>query len=131
MACFVLLNLYQNMHLRGPQGGFSHAIVFDEAHRASRLKLIPTMAKECRKFGISLIVASQAAKDFPPPLYEAISNYLIMRVMDADAKVLVRNTLGTKDAERVVDRLKQLKDYTGAFLTPNERLKLIKTLEFA
>jgi hypothetical protein len=39
-------------------------MIFDEAHRAARLKLIPTMAKECRKYGLSFVVASQEAKDF-------------------------------------------------------------------
>ena len=32
-------------------------MIFDEAHRAAGLKLIPTMAKECRKYGISLVLA--------------------------------------------------------------------------
>jgi DNA helicase HerA-like ATPase len=39
-------------------------VVFDEAHRAARLRLIPTMAKEHRKYGFSLVLASQEAKDF-------------------------------------------------------------------
>ena len=38
-------------------------VVFDEAHRAARLKLIPQFAKECRRFGLSLILASQQARD--------------------------------------------------------------------
>ncbi len=52
------------MFRRGIQDRIAHAIVFDEAHRAAGLKLIPTMAKECRKYGISLVVVSQEAKDF-------------------------------------------------------------------
>ena len=39
----------------------THALVFDEAHRAAQLELIPTMAKECRKCGISLVLASWEA----------------------------------------------------------------------
>ncbi len=116
LSSFVLLNLYQNMFLRGTQNRLTHAIIFDEAHRASRLKLIPTMAKECRKYGISLIVASQAAKDFPSTLYEAISNYLIFRVVDADAVALTKTILNSVDAPRYANRLKQLENYTGLFV---------------
>ena len=104
------------MFLRGTQKRLTHAIVFDEAHRASRLKLIPTMAKECRKYGLSLIVASQAAKDFPSELYEAISNYLVLRVVDADAVALTKTILNSVDAPRYANRLKQLENYTGLFV---------------
>jgi hypothetical protein len=47
-----------DMFRRGIQPRITHAVVFDEAHRAARLALIPTMAKECRKYGISLVLAS-------------------------------------------------------------------------
>ena len=37
----------------------THAVIFDEADRAARGRLIPTMVKECRKYGIAFVVASQ------------------------------------------------------------------------
>jgi DNA phosphorothioation-dependent restriction protein DptH len=63
-ASFVLYRIYQDMFRRGRQERITHAVIFDEAHRASRLRLLPTMAKECRKYGLALIVASQEARDF-------------------------------------------------------------------
>ena len=75
-ASFVLYSLYKDMFRRGVQTEITHAIVFDEAHRAARLKLIPQFAKECRKFGLSLTLASQEAKDFQPALFSAVGNYL-------------------------------------------------------
>ena len=53
-ASLVFYGLYKDMFRRGLQDHITHAVVFDEAHRAAGLKLIPTMAKECRKYGISL-----------------------------------------------------------------------------
>ena len=38
----------------------------------SRLKLIPTMTKECRKYGIALVVTSQEARDFDTSLFSSI-----------------------------------------------------------
>lgn len=116
-AAFVLHNLYQEMFSRGVQLRISHAIFFDEAHKASKLKLIPTMAKECRKFGIALVVASQEARDFDEGLFAAISNYLILRVTENDAKALARNVLPSENAARMTDRLKQLDKYTALFCT--------------
>src|SRR5256885_3593170 len=99
------------MFLRGPQPELTHAIIFDEAHRASRLKLLPTMAKECRKFGLSLIMASQESKDFNASLYAAVANYLVLRVTDADATALSRNVAASGDVVRLAGRLKQLQKY--------------------
>jgi hypothetical protein len=63
-AGFILYRIYQDMFRRGRAAKLTHAIVFDEAHRAGKLKLLPTFAKESRKYGLALVVASQEAKDF-------------------------------------------------------------------
>ena len=44
----------------------THAVVFAEDHKASRLKLLETMAKECREYGLALLVASQEARNVAP-----------------------------------------------------------------
>lgn len=110
------------MFLRGAQPALTHAVVFDEAHRASRLKLLPTMAKECRKFGLSLIVASQEAKDFDPSLYASIANYLVLRVTELDAKALAKNVAHSSDASGIAGgRLKQMAKYTAMFFCEGRR----------
>ena len=86
-ACLVFYGLYKDMFRRGVQQRITHALIFDEAHRASKLKLIPTMAKECRKYGISLVLASQEARDFDVSVFSAIANYLVLRSTDTDAKI--------------------------------------------
>ncbi|MDE2125238.1 MAG: type IV secretion system DNA-binding domain-containing protein [Armatimonadetes bacterium] len=121
LASFVLFNLYQNMFLRGPQHTLTHSILFDEAHRASHLKLIPTMAKECRKYGLAMIVASQEAKDFNVSLFSAISNYLILRVTEIDAKFLARTVGANAETHALASRLKSLADRTALFFSPGKR----------
>src|SRR5207247_8657873 len=71
-ASLVFYGLYKDMFRRGIQNRITHAVVFDEAHRAAKLTLIPTMAKECRKYGVSLVLASQEAKDFTVSIFSAI-----------------------------------------------------------
>jgi DNA phosphorothioation-dependent restriction protein DptH len=114
-SSFVLYSLYKDMFRRGVQGRLTHAVVFDEAHRAARLKLIPRFAKECRKFGLALALASQGAKDFDPALFEAVGSYLVLRVTEGDARALARNTGATADQQRTADRLKSLSPYTALF----------------
>ncbi len=114
-ASFVLYSIYKDMFRRGLQKRLTHAVVFDEAHRASRLKLIPTMAKECRKYGLSLILASQEARDFDPSLFSAIATYLCMRVTEQDANFISRNVVASDIEKPTIDALKQLERYKALF----------------
>jgi len=128
-ANFVLYNLYQSMFLRGEQPNITHAIVFDEAHRASRLNLLPTFAKECRKFGISSILASQEARDFNSSLFAAIGNYLILKLTETDAKTLARNVTSADNVRLVADKIKQLPKYQAAFFTEGKRRPIYLALK--
>ena len=114
-ASFILHNLYQQMFSRGVQQKISHAIIFDEAHRAAKLKLIPAMAKECRKFGVAFVLASQEAKDFDPSVFNAVANYLTLRVNEADAKVMAKIMASSEQVNRFTDRIKQLPKYHAFF----------------
>ncbi len=114
-AYLVFYGLYKDMFRRGIQKRITHALIFDEAHRAARLKLIPTMAKECRKYGISLVLASQEARDFDVSIFSAVANYLIFRSTDADAKFLVRNVSNSKQEKGLIDRIKQMDRFRALY----------------
>ena len=112
---FVLYNLYQGMFRRGVQSRITHAVIFDEAHRAARLKLLATMVKECRKYGIAFVVASQEAKDFDPSLFTAIANYLALRLNDADAKLIAKTFAASDRVALYADRIKQMPKYEAMY----------------
>jgi DNA phosphorothioation-dependent restriction protein DptH len=123
-STFVLHNLYQSMFRRGPQAGITHAVIFDEAHRAARLKLIPTMAKECRKYGLSLVVASQEAKDFDTSLFTAVANYLALRVNESDARLMAKIFAPSDKVTLYTDRIKQTAKYKAWFYSEGMRAPL-------
>lgn len=120
-AAFAFYRIYQDMQQRGPQKRITHAIIFDEAHRAAKLKLIPTMAKECRKFGLSLILASQESRDFDRSLFGNIANYLLLRVTEDTARHLAKNALASDRQRAVADKLKQLQKYEALWLTEGRK----------
>ncbi|MGI6420031.1 MAG: ATP-binding protein [Thermoguttaceae bacterium] len=120
-ASLVFYSLYKDMFRRGLQDYITHALIFDEAHRAARLQLIPTMAKECRKYGISLVLASQEARDFHISLYSAIANYLVLRLTEADARAMAKN-VATSDQERIlIDRIKQMDRFRAFYCSEGQR----------
>ena len=114
-ASLVFYGLYKDMFRRGIQERITHALIFDEAHRAAGLKLIPTMAKECRKYGISLVLASQEAKDFDASLFSAVANYLVLRLTEADAKALVRNVATARQERTLIDKIKQMDRFRALY----------------
>jgi DNA helicase HerA-like ATPase len=117
------------MFRRGIQDRITHAVIFDEAHRAANLTLLPTMAKESRKYGISLIVASQEAKDFNISLFSAIANYLVFRVTESDAKALVRNVASSTQERSLIDKLKQLDRFIALYFSEGKsRPALVRLL---
>jgi len=120
-ASLVFYGLYKDMFRRGIQQRITHAIVFDEAHRAARLRLIPIMAKECRKYGISLVLASQEAKDFNISLFSAIANYLVLRLNETDAKALVRNVASSDQERALVDKIKQMERFKALYFCEGSR----------
>ena len=115
-ASLIFYGLYKDMFRRGIQDRITHAIIFDEAHRAAGLKLIPTMAKQCRKFGISLVLASQEARDFDRSLFSAIANYLVLRLIETDARSLVRMVGSSRQERELIDKIKQMEQIQCALL---------------
>lgn len=120
-ASLVFYGLYKDMFRRGVQSRITHAVIFDEAHKAARLRLIPTMAKECRKYGISLVLASQEAKDFNVSLFSAIANYLVLRLTETDAKALVRNVASSDQERALIDRIKQMERFKALYFCEGKK----------
>ena len=119
-ASLVFYGLYKDMFRRGIQERITHALIFDEAHRAAGLTLIPTMAKECRKYGISLVLASQEARDFHVSVFSAISSYLVLRLTETDARTLVRNVAGSQQERMLTDEIKQMARFKALYFREGE-----------
>ena len=126
-ASLVFYGLYKDMFRRGLKDRITHVVVFDEAHRAARLKLIPTMAKECRKYGISLVLASQEARDFHASLFSAVANYLVLKLNEPDAKALVRNVASSQQERTLIDKIKQMDRFKALYFSEGRsRPSLVK-----
>ena len=131
-ASLILYGLYKNMFQQGIRNRITHAVIVDEAHRAAKLSLIPTMAKECRKYGVSLVLASQQATDFHTSVFSAIANYLVLRMTEMDAKALVRNVAGSAQQRSLVDRIKQMGRFKALYFSSHgARPKLLDLPDFS
>jgi DNA polymerase III delta prime subunit len=127
-ASLIFYGLYKDMFRRGIQDRITHAVVFDEAHRAAKLRLIPAMAKECRKYGVSLVLASQEAKDFNISLFSAVANYLVLRLNEADAKALVHNVASADQERTLIDKIKQMERFKALYFCEGRKKPALVSL---
>ncbi|OYT73417.1 MAG: hypothetical protein CFK52_02290 [Chloracidobacterium sp. CP2_5A] len=131
LATLALYKLYKDMFQRGLAAGITHALIFDEAHRARRLALIPTMAKECRKYGVSLVLASQEARDFDPGLFSAIGQQLVLRVNEPDARALTQNAASSGRQRALADELKSLPKFEAVYFGEEGKATRCRLLDAA
>ncbi len=79
-GAFVLRKIYKDMFRWGVAKKLRLAIVLDEAHRLARDITLPKLMKEGRKFGISVIVASQGVGDFHPDVLSNAGTKMLFRM---------------------------------------------------
>ncbi len=67
---FILKKIYNEMFLWGRSDRLKLALILDEAHRLATDPTIPKLMKEGRKYGVSLLLASQNLDDFAPEVIQ-------------------------------------------------------------
>lgn len=118
-AFFILHHLYIHMFLRGVQENISHVVFFEEGHKISKLKLLSKMIKECRKFGIAIVLSSTSALDFDEGFYSTVGNFLAMRLNASDAIKIAKIVTTTDNINYISDRIKGMQKKTALFYGVN------------
>jgi len=103
-GAFVLRKIYKDMFHWGYAKKLRLAIVLDEAHRLAKDITLPKLMKEGRKFGISVIVASQGMGDFHPDVLSNAGTKMIFRMNYPESRKVsgfIRGRQGQDLAERI------------------------------
>lgn len=115
VVIFALQSMFNDMFRRGVQKSITHVIIIDEAHRLSRLKLLPEFAREARKYGIALLLASQRLSDFSDDLISNIGSLLFFRANEDDAKAAGKYLGSAAQSKAWSDQVKQLAPHTAIY----------------
>ena len=83
--------------------------------RPTRIDGRNRVRKRFIKYGISLVLASQEARDFHVSVFSAIASYLVLRLTETDAKSLVRNVAGSQQERMLIDRIKQMARFKALY----------------
>ena len=114
-SAFMLRKIYHDMFSWPQDKRMRLAIVLDEAHRMARDVTLPKLMKEGRKFGVSVVVASQGVEDFNRQVLENAGVKIAFRT-NFPASKKVASRLRGKGSEDLSEKLEQL-DVGVAFVS--------------
>ncbi|MDX2116849.1 MAG: ATP-binding protein [Planctomycetota bacterium] len=106
-GAFLLRQIYKSMFNWEKAASLRLAIVLDEAHRLAKDTTLPKIMKEGRKFGISVVVASQGLADFHPDVVENAGTKVVFRTNHPMSKK-VSGFLRTRTGQDLVPAIEQL-----------------------
>lgn len=106
-GAFLLRQIYKSMFNWEKAGSLRLAIVLDEAHRLAKDTTLPKIMKEGRKFGISVVVASQGLADFHPDVVENAGTKVVFRTNHPMSRKVSR-FLRTRTGQDLVPAIEQL-----------------------
>jgi len=106
-SAFMLRKIYHDMFSWPQDKRMRLAIVLDEAHRMAKDVTLPKLMKEGRKYGVSVVVASQGVEDFNSQVLENAGVKIAFRTnFPASKKVASRlRGKGTVDLSESLEQL--------------------------
>ncbi len=117
-GAFMLRKIYKDMFRWGYADRLKLAIVLDEAHRLAKDITLPKLMKEGRKFGISVVVASQGLGDFHPDVLNNAGTKVIFRMNYPESRK-VSGFIRTRQGQELSERIEQLPVGSAYVQTPD------------
>lgn len=106
-SSFVLRKVYRDMFFWEQNSTMKLNIVLDEAHRVLQDKTLPKLLKEGRKFGVSVVAASQSMSDFSKQVIDNVGTKIVFRTNYPDSKTAA-NLIRGRDGKDLSKNIEQL-----------------------
>ena len=106
-GAFILRKIYREMFRWGQAGRLRLAVVLDEAHRLAKDVTLPKLMKEGRKYGISVVAASQGVSDFHRDVLGNAGTKIIFRTNYPESRTTAGFLRGN-DGQDLSQQLEQL-----------------------
>jgi hypothetical protein len=106
-GAFMLRKIYREMFRWGQADSLRLAVVLDEAHRLAKDVTLPKLMKEGRKYGISVVTASQGMSDFHRDVLGNAGTKIIFRTNYPESKSTAGFLRG-RDGQDLSQQIEQL-----------------------
>lgn len=107
VGAFLLRKVYKDMFRWGVADRLRLAIVLDEAHRLAKDVTLPKLMKEGRKFGITVVVASQGLGDFHQDVLSNAGTKVVFRVNYPESR-RIAGFIRARQGQELAQRIEQL-----------------------
>ncbi|MBU2663384.1 DUF87 domain-containing protein [Actinoplanes bogorensis] len=106
-GAFLLRKVYRDMFRWPEDGTMRLAVVLDEAHRLAKDVTLPKLMKEGRKYGVSVVVASQGVDDFRRQVLDNAGTKIIFRTNFPGSKTVAQYLRGRtgQDLSQQIEQL--------------------------
>jgi DNA phosphorothioation-dependent restriction protein DptH len=106
-GAFMLRKIYREMFRWGQADSLRLAVVLDEAHRLAKDVTLPKLVKEGRKYGVSVVTASQGMSDFHRDVLGNAGTKIIFRTNYPESKSTAGFLRG-RDGQDLSQQIEQL-----------------------
>ena len=124
----MILSAHSYYNAQPHVGTIRQAIVVDEAHRILYAQFLPRFSRECRAFGVSLIMSSQYPTDFPVDISASMATKII-HGNDKD-KGKVRNIIDLLALTGQEDTVGGLKMFEAFFSNEHHPSTKVRTIAY-
>lgn len=118
-GAFILRKVYREMFRWDLDGVLRLAIVLDEAHRLAKDVTLPKLMKEGRKYGVSVVVASQGMADFHRDVIGNAGTKIVFRTNYPESKPTA-GFLRNRDGQDLSQQIEQLTVGVAYVSTPDQ-----------
>jgi len=77
IALMAMYNIHKYLNSQPHRSDVRYAVVVDEAHRIIKSNTIASLSRECRSYGLSLVLSSQNPTDYPLAVSSSLSTKII------------------------------------------------------
>jgi DNA phosphorothioation-dependent restriction protein DptH len=112
LAQLVVLSAHSYFNAQPHSGAIRQFLVFDEGHRVLRSAYMAAMARECRAYGVGIILSSQYPSDFPGDISASMATKVLHgNGRDLDRIRAIVNMIGYEGHEGEVANLEPFQGY--------------------
>ncbi|CAG4907784.1 ATP-binding protein [Acidithrix sp. C25] len=115
LLIFSIDGIYREMTRRGVMKEITHALVIDEAHLIRNFDRIPRLAREARKYGVSLVLASQRFNDFDDDVTANAGTAVFFKSNEDDARKVAKHIEHSDQQKEIIDMVRSLENHHAIY----------------
>jgi len=128
LAELMVLSAHSYYNTKPHSGSMRQMLIFDEAHRVLGSSFLSKLVRECRAYGVSMVLSSQYPTDFPGEISSSMASKVLHgNGRDSERAKAITQLIGCSGREAEVSNLDRFQAFIDNRHTPHT---LIRTMNY-